>query len=181
MSRKQRKYEITMHPADKELSLMRYADLQKACLVRGLDFKKMVDSDIGYLSWFFKENFYEKTDNTRLDAFDEWREEIMKKRGKDDPFIRLGFIGEKDEETGEVISIKRQKKFKKPKKNKKREKNEEYGIWKGTKKALTAECYQEGKTLEKTLKIVMGKFPDAKEKSISIWFKRFKRSSENKV
>jgi hypothetical protein len=174
---KKRKFEDAIHPAEKEASMFRYAELQRACIVRGIDFQKLVHATAPQLHAWFVDNFYEKIDNSRLDAFDEWREEIMRKRGLDEPFIRLGFIGEKDTETGEVISIKRPKKFKKPKK-KKRERNEEFGIFSGTKKELTFRCVKDDMSLEKTIKVVTDKFPDAKPKSIGIWYKKARKAKE---
>lgn len=175
MARKKQWME-NMPPAEKESITMRHIDLQRACIIRGITFDKLVNSTTGGLQDYFIRHYYDKVDNSRLDAFDEWREEIMKKRGKDEPFIRLGFIGEVNE-SGEVISIKKPKKFKKPKKDK-REKNSEFNIWAGTKKELTYQCTREGKTLDETIDIVMNKFPDAKEKSIGIWAKRCLKASK---
>ncbi len=175
MARKKRQFEHNINPAEKEASNMRHLDLQRACLVRGMDFVKMVSSGVPALIDYFVRNYTDKDgtfrhlDNSRLDAFDEWREEIMRKRGKDEPFIRLGFIGQTNKD-GEVIAIKRLKRHKK--KKKKREKNKEFNIWSGTKKELTYQCAKEGKSLKKTVQKVMAKFPDAKEKSIGIWYKR---------
>jgi hypothetical protein len=162
-----------MTPAQKEASMLNYQGLQRGCIVRGMAFDQLVKGQFHTLQDFFIRNYHEPIDNSRLDAFDEWRKEVMLKRGLDEPFVRLGFIGVIDEQTGHVLSIKKPKKFKKPKVKQKREKDETFGIWKGTKKALTAQCVTEGKTLEKAINIVTAQFPDAQAKSISIWFKRF--------
>lgn len=170
---KKQKYQSDLTPPEKEATMMRNLDFQRACIARGIDFKLLVSLSTPALQDWFIRHYYDAIDNSRLDAFDEWREEIMKKRGKDEPFIRLGYVGEINEKTGEVLSIKKPKKFKKPKSTKKREKNAELGIWSGTKKELTYQCAKEGKSLEKTKKTVLEKFPDASEKSIGIWYKRF--------
>ena len=178
MSRKPRQYEKNLTPAQKELAMFNYQQLQRACIVRGMHFDALVKGNLYSLQAYFEKHFYDKVDNSLLDKFDEWREEVMRRRGTDEPFVRLGFIGEKDPSTGEVLSIKKPKKFKKPKNTKKREKDGDFGIWLGTKKALTAECLKKGYDLEKTIQKVKDAFPDAKEKSINIWYKRFKKAHE---
>lgn len=62
----------------------------------------------------------------------------------------------------------------KPKKPKKHiEKDAEMGgLWKGTKKHLTMQCKKDGLSLEKTVSKVIAQFPEAKESSIKIWYKR---------
>ncbi len=175
MARK-RKFEAIMTPAEKEASLFNYQNLQRACIVRGIDFMVLITLCREPLTDWFIRNYYNPIDNSRLDAFDTWREEMMLSRGKNEPFVRLGFIGELDHK-GEVISTKKPKKFKKPKKKKKRERNESLGgLFAGTKKELTFICQREGKTLQETIKTVMKKFPDAVEKSIGIWYKKSQKA-----
>lgn len=180
MSKKQRKFEKNITGPYKEASMMKHQDLQRACIVRGIGFHELVEQTTPQLQGYFIDHYYDKIDNSRLDAFDEWREEIMRKRGHDEPYIRLGFIGQTDVNTGEVISIKKPKKFKKPKNNKKRLRNEKFGIFQGTKKALSYQCAENGYSLKKTIRIVKEKFPDAKDKSIGIWMKKALRALKPK-
>lgn len=74
------------------------------------------------------------------------------------------------DEEGEPVHV-FQPKAKKPKKHVEKD-GDMGGLWKGTKKHLTMQCKKDGLNLEKTLKKVMEEFPDAKESSIKIWYKR---------
>ena len=102
---------------------------------------------------------------------------MMIRLGKgDEPFIRLGFIGEVDPDTGETISFKRPRKIKKDKVR--RERNEA-NLLTGTKKSLTFECFKNGISIEDTVEKVTDKFPEAVEKSIRIWYKKFARAGKS--
>lgn len=164
----------TPQAIDSVLGKMRYIDLQRACLIRGIGFEELVEGDFYRLQSWLAKNWDTDLDTGLLDKFDEWRERVMKSQGKDEPFIRLGYVAEKDEETGEVTKVKKIRNLKKPKR--KRERNKSLGnIFKGTKKELALQCEKEGKSLDQTIKIVMEKFPDALEKSVRIWYKKAKR------
>lgn len=176
---KKRKFIANMSPAEKEASQMKWIDLQRACISRGMSFDQYLRSNHAQLVDYFVRFYHNKMDNTRLDAFDEMVQEEMRKKGQDEPFIRLGYIGETDDQ-GNITMFKRIKKHKKPKSTKKRERNEKHGIWKGTKKELTYQCATEGIPLKETIERVMSKFPDAKEKSIGIWYKRCLKGNESK-
>lgn len=158
-------------PIHQILSKMRYRDLQRACISRGMKFDDMVNTDIiGLQSYLFHE-WHRDADLTLLDKFDEWRKEYLeKKHGPGEPFVRLGYLGKSNEDGGDKEKKPiREKAPKKPK----RERDETLGsIYKGTKKALTFQSIQEGKTIEETIKIVISTFPDALDKSIKIWAKR---------
>jgi hypothetical protein len=159
-----------------ELLTMRYLDLQKSCIIRGMDPDILVESDIGKLQTWLIKNWETITDSKRLDAFDEWRLAKLKILGKEgEPFVKMGYVGEENEETGDV-EIKRPKKIKKA--SDKREKDETMGIFKGTKKALTYQCVKEGLSIEETTTKVKSIFADAKDKSIKIWMKRAKKAIE---
>lgn len=154
---------------------MRYKDLQRACIVRGMDFDILVQCDIHRLQSWLVKHFEDDVDPVRLDNFDSWREGYMKAQGIDEPFVRLGYVAETDDITGEIIKRKKLRNIKKPKF--KRERNTQLGgIFKGTKKELTYQCELQGKTLEDTISIVTEKFPEAVEKSIRIWYKKSKRA-----
>ena len=161
-----------------DLSKMKIIDLQRACIVRGLIFE-----DIGKGVWdlqqFFIKNYVVEPNLDLLDEFDDWRYKKSKEKGtEDEGFIRLGFIQEKDEDTGEIKKRKRPKYMKKTRK--KRARNKELGIFSGTKKELTFICQKEGLDLKETTAKVIEKFPDAKEKSIRIWFNKAKKLNDNK-
>lgn len=154
------------------LEKMKYQDLQRACIIRGMDFDEMVKKDLYGLQKWLTDNWLTPTSVKRLNDFDNWREKALdEKYGKGEPFVRLGFIGKVDAKTGEVKEIKREK-FSKKKKVK-RERDESLGsIYKGTKKALTFQCVSEGLDLDQTIKKVTSSFPDALDKSIKIWIKK---------
>lgn len=165
-------HEKKVEKINSKLLQMRYADLQRACITRGMDFDLMASSDIGKLqSWVI--NNWDNIENTQLlHDFDQWRADYLKGMGKtDEPFVRLGYVGETDPETGDIEILK-------PKKvresNTKREKDDGMGIYKGTKKALSYQCVKEGKTVEETITIVKAAFPEAIDKSIKIWMKKAK-------
>jgi len=154
---------------------MKYIDLQRACIVRGIDFQELVEGDFPRLQVWLNKNWGNKKNPLLLNAFDEWRRTLMSvmNHPNDEPFIRLGFINQTDPTTGAVISTKRPRKITKDKK--KRERTEE-GLLTGTKKSLTYECCKAGKSYEATLAEVLSKYPDAAPKSVRIWFKRAEKS-----
>lgn len=160
--------------ASSDLSRMKFIDMQRACIIRGMEFDELVNSSVYNLQSWFRKNYIKDIDTSRLDAFDKWREDYLKSKGDTDTFIRLGFIDEKDVETGEVISTKRPRGIRKNKKSR-RERDKVTGLFSGTKKSITFQCQREGKTIEETLSFIKEKFPDAKEKSISIWYLKSRR------
>lgn len=164
-------YEKTLKKIRESLATMRYIDLQRACIIRGIDFDHLVNCDIGGLHTWVINHWGDPIIEDRLHQFDQWRMDKMKEIGKEgEPFIRLGFMGEENEETGD-IDINKPKRINKPLKDK-RERDDATGIFKGTKKALTFQCIKEGKTIEDTIATVIAQFPDAKDKSIKIWAKK---------
>ena len=153
-----------------DFSNFRYRDLQRACIIRGMSPQQMVDGDIIRLQKWLSDNRHIPVNISLLDEFDLWREKLLEQKyGKGEPYVKLGYIGKVDEEGTPVATF-----VPKPKKPKKHiEKDKELGgLWKGTKKHLTAECKKKGMTLEKTIAAVLKQFPDAKDSSIKIWFKR---------
>ena len=148
-----------------------YRELKREAVIRGMAFQDVVESDVHGLTTYINTS-NAKPNISLIDKFDDWVDAQLEQLGygKDNamrhPHLRLGFIGEKDEE-GNIKSHKRVKGLTKPKKEKKE--RDEGGLYKGTKKAYTFELARRGKTLEKTIARVIKKFPDAKDKSISIW------------
>lgn len=181
MSRKRRKYEQNLHPADGYLERMTYRDLKKECIARGMDFDKVLSGDFIALSTFFRKEFYADVQRDLLDDFDDYQENLIrdamedKDQNPDDIIyssLRLGFIAEKDED-GNVVRRKRSKMLIKKKRVKRERTND--NIFKGTKKALTFELQQRGLIKEEVIKKVRAQFSDASEKSIGIWFNRSKK------
>jgi len=157
---------------------MTYKDLKKMVVVRGLSFEEVVNGDFCRLQSWLHKNYDNKIDTSLLDEYDDWLDNNLRDLGKHElihPSLRLGYIGEREDDEGnKVIKTKKAKVETKPKE--KKEKTAE-GIFSGTKKALTYSCQKEGKTIEKTIEIVMKQFPDASDKSIKIWYKKCKREN----
>jgi len=165
----------------REVQGMRHRDLQRACVMRGMPFKEVVEAtDPDLINWFTK-HYHEGQDMTRLPEFDAWVDSELKRVGvKDgDPLfhssLKLGYFKADDIEDSELKPKKnKQSDTEKPIKEKKdkRVKDEETGMVKGTKKALTYQCCREGLSVADTLTRVLESFPEAQPKSITIWFKR---------
>lgn len=154
---------------------MTYKQIKQQVVARGMPFEEVVTGDFPSLSSWLQRNQHKELNPELLDQFDDWVESKLKDQNLIHPTLRLGFIGEKDEE-GEVVKRKRIKGIKKPK-AKKKEKTED-GIYKGTKKAYTFELAKEGKDKNEVIGLVKERFPEAKDKSISIWFKKALREAK---
>ena len=181
MSRKKRKFERNLTDVDKWLGNMKLKDLKRECVVRGLEFQKVIELSIPELSSWLRANFDTPTDHSLLDKFDDWQEveiiEAMREKGEEPgyfvhPSLRLGYVGEKDDE-GIIIKRKRVKTII-PRKKKKRERTEQ-GIFTGTKKAYTFQLQSEGYDKKDVIQMVKDKFPEAVDKSIGIWFNKAKK------
>ena len=174
--------------AERQLSNMRYQDLQRANVARGLDFQSVVDFDIPqHQTWFLK-NQDNTQDLSLVDQFDDWMSEQLKEQGYPEgdpifhPSLRLGFVAKRDDETGEVIQTKKPRMKGLAKKKKAKAKRlEGTNIIAGTKKAYTYQLTLEkskkrpGKpkyTIDRIVEKVIEAFPDAKEGSIKIWHKK---------
>ena len=181
MSRKRRKYEMNLHPADGHFRNMTYKGVKRECVIRGMPFEEVLGANVTTLYHYFKDHFYDDLNHKLLDEFDDWQEiqikAVMEARGENPevlihPSLRLGYIAEKDGE-GNTIKKKRARTVVKKLKRKRERTND--NIFKGTKKAYTFELQQKGKTKDEVIKEVMAKFPEASEKSISIWFNKSKK------
>lgn len=150
-----------------------YRDLKREAIVRGIPFPDIMGASITDLISFI-EHSSNKPDISLIDKFDDWADNQLSllgyKNGKSlrSPQLRLGFIGEKDED-GNVKTQKRIKGVEKPKKPKRE--RDERGLYKGTKKSYTFELVSKGFTIERVIRRVKKKFPDASEKSINIWYR----------
>lgn len=167
----------------RELSSMKHRDLQRACIARGLPFQEAVDKDAPTLAGWYSEHRDRTQNHNLLNEFDDWRDLILKNRGyeKGDPVfhpsLRLGYIAGRDSE-GNVTSTKKPRGLGLDKKKKKKREKDSTGLFTGTKKSLTYNCQREGLSIPDTIKKVLATFPEAQEKSISIWWKRSVKESK---
>ena len=152
---------------------MTYKRMKQHCVVRGMPFEDVVSGSFPTLGTFLNINANIDIDTSLLDEFDDWQDAQIKDPNMIHESLRLGYIGERGED-GEVKKVKRIPGLKKTKK--KRERTES-GVFSGTKKALTYKLQLEGISKEETIKSVLEQFPDGKEKSISIWWKKSKREN----
>lgn len=181
MGRKRRKYENNIPDADKFIQKLKYRDLKRECVIRGMEFDKVISGDIPKLTNWLRNHFKDTVHHELLDAFDDYQDGLVKEsvesKGQDPsillhPSLRLGYIAERDEE-GNVTKRKRVRTLMK-KKKKRRERTDD-GIFKGTKKAMTFELQQQGKSKSEVIGIIKEQFPDASEKSIGIWFNKSRK------
>ena len=181
MARKKRKFEMNLPAADRFLGNLKYKDLKRECVVRGMEFDKVLKGGIPQLSNWLRNHFIDTIKPELLDAFDDYQENLVREaveaKGEDPnhvihPALRLGFIAERDED-GVVTKRKRARMIIKRKK-KRRERTTD-GIFQGTKKALTFELQQQGLDKAEVIIKVMEQFPDASEKSIGIWFNKSRK------
>ena len=136
---------------------MTFKDLQRQAIMLGMPFPEVPQSDFFRLESFIL-NSPNEPDKSLIDKYDDWMDKVLEERGysKDDPMrnyqLRLGFVSEKP----------------------KREKDER-GLWKGTKKSYTFELTARGYDLERVIRRVQKKFPEANDKSIKQWWRAAKR------
>ena len=100
---------------------------------------------------------------------------------KDDPLrnskLRLGFLGEEGE-NGQRKS-KRVPGIKKPREKKPPRERDEFNLIKGTKKSYVWSLVAKGNELERVTRRMKKKFPDANDKSITLWFRTARRTMNN--
>lgn len=154
------------------LENMTYRDCKRRAISLGMPFPDACAADWNRLNQFIMKS-PNKPDNSLIDKYDDWVDNILEDRGyqKNDPIrhyqLRLGFIGEETVENQR--KPKRVKGLEKPKKPK-REKDE-LGLWKGTKKSYAFELTLKGYDLDRIIRRVIKKFPDANAKSIQQWYR----------
>lgn len=161
----------------KQMGNLTFKQLQINCIVRGMTFDDVINGDFHSLNGYLAQNINQPIDSNTLDAFDEWFESKLKANGSDDlihPQLRFGFVAETDDD-GNITKRKRVKGVKKTKVKKERTKE---GIFAGTKKALTFQLASEGVSKADTIAQVIEAFPDAKEKSIGIWYNKAKKEAK---
>lgn len=158
---------------------MTYKDLKRKAIILGMPFpdacKASVFGLIGYIN--SSEN---KPDTSLIDQYDEWLDKQLEEigYGKDDPLrssrLRLGFLGEESEngkrKGHRIPGIKKQKKAPRER--------DQYNLVKGTKKSYTYELAHKGFSLDRIIRRVKKKFPDANDKSINLWYRKAKRDGK---
>lgn len=150
-----------------------YKDLKREAIIRGMPFPDIMGTSITDLINFI-DNSNNKPDLNLIDKFDEWADTQLSNLGYEknkslrSPQLRLGFIGERDDE-GNAKTKKKIKGVEKPKKPKRE--RDERGLYRGTKKSYTFELAAKGFSLERVNRRVKKKFPDASDKSITIWYR----------
>ena len=155
---------------------MTYKDLKRRAIALGMDFEAAASASVWDLQSYLL-NSTNSPDPSLIDGYDDWVDSELAKRGykKGDalrsPQLRLGYLGENEE--GEPVV----KKIRGLPKRKSREKTPE-GYWKGTKKAYTLELTQKGLDIERIIRRVTKKYPEAKPRTIKSWYRKFK--SKNK-
>jgi len=162
---------------------MTYRDLKRQAVILGMPFPDVCASGIFGLIDFIDKSEADP-DPTLIDKYDEWIEHHFDDCGvpKDDPIrsprLRLGFIGDEvDPETGEVVKKQRRVPgVKKPKNKKPKKEKDSFGHIVGTKKQYTWELAQKSYDLERVIRRVQKKFPDANPKSIQLWYRAAKRA-----
>nr|DAW04771.1 MAG TPA: hypothetical protein [Caudoviricetes sp.] len=160
-----------------------YKDIKRKAIALGMPFPDATGNSIGALL-----NFINKTDNipdpTLIDKYDDWMDNQLSELGyeKDDPIrssrLRLGFLGDEDE-NGKP-KIRRVPGIKRPKEKKPVRERDKFSLYKGTKKSYTFELTEKGLSLDRITRRVLKKFPDAKEKSISLWHRACLRELKKK-
>lgn len=159
-----------------------YKDLKRQAIALGMPFPEATACSIFDFIGYIEKSSLDKVPNVSLiDQYDDWVDAQLAASGlpEDDPLrsskLRLGFLGDpetkEDPENGEVKRKTRRLKGLKKTKKAPREKDE-HGHVKGTKKAFTWYCVEKGLSLERTIRRVTKKFPEAKLVSIRLWYKK---------
>lgn len=152
---------------------MTLKDIKREVIIRGMPFQEVIEADVPTLYSWWNSHRDNDIDDTLLDAFDDWLENELQSIGRQDLIhssFRFNYVGEKSE----VEKPKKPVKEKKPKQR--REKNS-LGLFSGTKKAMVYEAQGKGWSIKKTIRKVTRAFPDAKEKSIKIWYNKASKAN----
>lgn len=158
-----------------------YRDLKRKAVILGMPFPDACSAGVFDLIHFIDQS-ENKPDKHLLDEYDEWMDQQLEALAYDkkDPLrsskLRLGFLGE--DENGNQKS-KRVPGIKKPKTKKPPKERDEFNLVKGTKKSYVFHLVSKGRSLERIVKLVKKKFPDANEKSVSLWYRNAKRKLKN--
>jgi hypothetical protein len=177
MSKKQKRAIQKRILADTRVSVviknLRLKDLQRECVIRGMDFWQVPECSVLNLhSWLVK-NWDNPIDKKLIFEYDKYMDEELEALGRSDlihPSLSLGYFENPD--TGEIT--KKRVKEVNPQRKFKKERTSE-GIFTGTKKAYTYELAKKGIPKPEAIDLVIEKYPEANEKSISIWYNKAKK------
>lgn len=148
-----------------------YKDLKIECIIRNMPFEDVLRADFFRLSNYLQSNVLAKKNLDLLEKFDDYLDNELLKRGKPElvhSSLRLGYV--KRDEDDSVIKVVKEKIEKKAPRQK-----DTNGLFQGTMKSYTYQLQKKGKTSEQVLVKVLRKFPEAKAKSVKIWFNKSKK------
>jgi hypothetical protein len=158
-----------------------YRAAKRMAVSLGMPFPDACSGDWGTLMTYIS-NSKERPNPELITKYDEWMDKQLESRGygPNDPMrhyqLRLSYISEDATTKAPKIGLKTKKeKILKPKREK-----DEVGLWKGTKKSYTFELSYRGYPLERVVKRVLRKFPDANENSIKQWWKKAQKQQKEK-
>lgn len=160
-----------------------YRDLKRKAVILGMPFPDACSASVFQLiNWINTSE--EKPNKHLINGYDDWMDRQLETAGlaKDDPLrsskLRLGFLGEEGEDgkrkTRRVSGIK------KPREKKPPRERDEFNLIKGTKKSYVWELTSNGYELERIIRRMKKKFPEANEKSINLWYRTAKRKLNGK-
>lgn len=160
-----------------------YRDLKRKAVILGMPFPDACSASVFQLiNWINTSE--EKPNKHLINEYDDWMDRQLETAGlaKDDPLrsskLRLGFLGEEGEDgkrkTRRVSGIK------KPREKKSPRERDEFNLIKGTKKSYVWELTSKGYELERIIRRMKKKFPEANEKSLNLWYRTAKRKLNGK-
>ena len=158
---------------------MTFKDLKRKAIALGMPFPDATGCGVFDLIHYIDKS-ENRPDKTLIDKYDEWIVKHFNESGvpADDPIrnsrLRLGFLGDEVEETGKR-KTKRVPGMKKPKEKKAPREKDEFGLVSGTRKSYTWSLVKKGYDLDRINRRVKKKFPEANDKSISLWVRAAKR------
>jgi hypothetical protein len=163
---------------------MTYKDLKRKAIILGMPFPDACSAGVFDLLGYIN-NSEEKPDKSLIDKYDDWMDKQLENIGysKDNPLrssrLRLGFLGEEGE-NGQR-KIKRVPGIKKPREKKPPRERDEFNLIKGTKKSYVWELTSKGYDIDRVIRRMKKKFPEANEKSINLWYRMAKRTINGKT
>ena len=162
-----------------------YRDLQRKAVTLGMPFPDVPVSGVFDLIRYINRPDVPEPNPALVDEYDKWVLHQFDLSGipEDDPIrssrLRLGFIGDADDE-GKALKKKSILGKTKPKTNKPARERDEFNLIKGTKKSYTWELTMKGYDIERIIRRVLKKFSDANEKSIRLWNRACLREMKKK-
>ena len=161
---------------------MTYKDLKRKAIILGMPFPDACSAGVFDLLHYIQSS-EERPDKSLIDKYDDWMDKQLENIGysKDDPLrnskLRLGFLGEEGED-GQRKS-KKVPGIKKPREKKPPRERDEFNLIKGTKKSYVWSLVAKDYDLERVTRRMKKKFPDANDKSITLWFRTARRTMSN--